>query len=84
MCGRVSCVETAHLRMVGGQVLGEDDQAVGAQLDGRGPQGGRHRGQVAQRDLADVGLRDGLQRCGRAWPAPGRALRGGRWQIRSS
>ena len=50
--------QAAHLWVVGGQVLGEDDQAVGAQLDRVGPQGGRHRVQVAQGDLADAGLAD--------------------------
>ena len=70
--------ETAHFRVVGRQILGEGDQAVGAQLDGVRSQDGRHRGQVAQRDRADDRLRDGLQALGEAGLAgPGLA----RWLL---
>jgi hypothetical protein len=77
--------QAADLRVGGGQVLGEHDQAVGAQADGVGPQRGSHGGQVAQRGRADAGLADRLHPLGDGRLAgPGRACRGGCWQIRSS
>ncbi len=50
--------------MGGGKVLGEHDQAVGAQADRGRPQRGGHRGQVAQRGRADAGLADRLHPLG--------------------
>ncbi len=52
--------------MSGGQVLGEHDQAVGAQADRVRPQRGSHGGQVAQRGRADAGLADRLHPLGDA------------------
>ena len=47
--------QAVDVRVGGGEDLGEDDQAVGAQADGVGPQRGGHGGQVAQRGRADAG-----------------------------
>ena len=58
--------QAADVRVGGGQVLAEHDQAVGAQADGVRPQRGRHRGQVAQRGRADAGLADRLHPLGDA------------------
>ncbi len=56
--------QAVHRRVAGGQVLGEGDQAVRAQVDGVRPQRGGHGGQIAQRDGADAGLPDGLDALG--------------------
>ena len=63
--------QAADLWVGSGQVLGEHDQAVGAQVHGGGPERGGDGGQVAQRGRADAGLADRLNTLGDgrlAWP----------------
>ena len=63
--------QAADLRVGSGQVLGEHDQAVGAQVHGGGPERGGDGGQVAQRGRAEAGLADRLDTLGDsrlAWP----------------
>ena len=59
--GPFELFQTADTGLVGGEVLAEDDQAVGAQQHRRGSQRRRDEFQVAQRHPANLGLGKSLK-----------------------